>query len=189
MQLFQSRFETPMGDMLVVTDRHDAIHALEFASHLSRLRRGIAERHGVSEPASRAVPESIASAFSRYFAGELTALDELSIVTAGTDLQLRVWQALRLIAPGTTTTYGKLAKALGFDDPRAAIDVGAANAANSIAIVVPCHRVIASNGDLKGYAWGVHRKRWLLGHEKVPAFCGPVPEALALPGFQDGPAG
>lgn len=93
-----------------------------------------------------------------------------STVADGTDLQPRVWHALRAVAPGTTTTYGTLAKALGVDDPRAAIDAGAANAASPLAIVVPCHRVIARNGDLKGYAWGVHRQRWLLGHEQVPAF-------------------
>nr|WP_244137720.1 methylated-DNA--[protein]-cysteine S-methyltransferase [Burkholderia sp. BCC1644] len=100
-----------------------------------------------------------------------------------------MWHALRSVPPGTTTTYGKLAKDLGFDDPRAAIDIGAANAANPIAIVVPCHRVIASNGDLRGYAWGVHRKRWLLGHEKVPAFANRVRYAMSLPGFQGRPDG
>ncbi|WP_423369929.1 methylated-DNA--[protein]-cysteine S-methyltransferase [Burkholderia sp. LMG 32019] len=183
MQLFQSRLETPMGAMLLVTDRQDTIHALEFASHVSRLYRGLSERYGVSEFASRSVPEPISRAVEEYFAGELSAINALSTATAGTDLQQRVWHALRSVPPGTTTTSGKLAKALGFDDPRAAIDVGAANAANPVAIVVPCHRVIASNGDLKGYAWGVHRKRWLLGHEKVPAFAGRVPYAMSLPGF------
>ncbi|NHV26915.1 methylated-DNA--[protein]-cysteine S-methyltransferase [Burkholderia sp. D-99] len=183
MQLFQSRLETPMGAMLLVTDRQDTIHALEFTSHVAHLYRGLSERYGVSELASRSVPESISSAFEEYFAGELSAINALSTATAGTDLQQRVWHALRSVPPGTTTTYGKLAKALGFDDPRAAIDVGAANAANPVAIVVPCHRVIASNGDLKGYAWGVHRKRWLLGHEKVTAFAGRVPYAMSLPGF------
>jgi methylated-DNA-[protein]-cysteine S-methyltransferase len=58
-----------------------------------------------------------------------------------------------------------LALTLGFEDPRAAIDVGAANGANPVAIVVPCHRVIGKNGDLKGYAGGLHRKRRLLEHE------------------------
>jgi len=91
--------------------------------------------------------------------------------------------ALRGIPAGTTTSYGKLAKSLGFDDPRAAIDIGAANGANPIAIIVPCHRVIASNGDLKGYAWGLHRKRWLLEHEKAIASRKEAPQTAMLPGF------
>ncbi|WP_193100550.1 methylated-DNA--[protein]-cysteine S-methyltransferase [Burkholderia sp. Z1] len=183
MQLFQSRLETPMGDMLLVTDTQDAIRALEFASHATRLNRGLRERYGATEVTSRPVPEAIKRAIDRYFAGELTAIDTLPTATVGTDLQQRVWSALRRIPPGTTTTYGKLAKELGFEDPRAAIDIGAANGANPVAIVVPCHRVIASNGDLKGYAWGLDRKRWLLAHEKVPAFSGQVPHSMSLPGF------
>ena len=95
----------------------------------------------------------------------------------------KVWAALRRIPAGSTTSYGKLARELGFEDPRAAIDIGAANGANPVAIVVPCHRVIASTGDLKGYAWGLHRKRWLLEHEKaVPTRC-EGPRSAMLPGF------
>lgn len=122
---------------------------------------------------------------ARYFDGELQALDGLRTATAGSELQRRVWAALRHIPAGTTTSYGKLAKALGFDDPRAAIDMGAANGANPIAIIVPCHRVIASNGDLKGYAWGLHRKRWLLEHERAMATREKEsePQTAMLPGF------
>lgn len=106
-------------------------------------------------------PAEIADALAQYFDGELAAVDTLRTQTAGTELQRRVWAAPRRIPAGTTTTYGKLAKSLGFDDPRAAIDMGAANGANPIAIIVPCHRVIASNGDLKGYGR-------LKGLEKAP---------------------
>jgi methylated-DNA-[protein]-cysteine S-methyltransferase len=98
-------------------------------------------------------------------------------------LQRKVWAALRHIPAGTTTTYGKLARDLGFDDPRAAIDIGAANGANPIAIVVPCHRVIASNGELKGYAWGLHRKHWLLEHEKALQPEAAVAQTARLFGF------
>jgi methylated-DNA-[protein]-cysteine S-methyltransferase len=80
-------------------------------------------------------------------------------------------------------SYGRLAKELGFVDPRAAIDMGAANGANPIAVIVPCHRVVASNGDLKGYAWGLHRKRWLLGHEKAMARKDEESQSATLPGF------
>lgn len=85
---------------------------------------------------------------------------------------------------GTITTYGKLAKELGFDDPRAAIDLGAANGASLIAIIVPCHRVIASNGDLEGYAWGLHRKRGLPEHEQAMGVkTMPEPRTAMLRGF------
>jgi len=95
-----------------------------------------------------------------YFAKKLTAFD-LPVGAPGTEFQKRVWKRLCAIKPGTTTTYGALAKELA-SGPRA---VGTANGSNPIAIVVPCHRVIGSNGDLTGYGGGLHRKRWLLQHE------------------------
>ena len=90
---------------------------------------------------------------------------------------------MRRIPAGQTISYGWLARALGFRDPRAAIDIGAANGANPVAVIVPCHRVIASSGDLKGYAWGLHRKRWLLKHEDALPRAAEVLEIPRLPGF------
>lgn len=170
MKLFLSRLESPLSDLLLVTDTERSIRALEFATHEAHLQRGLRERYGNPELTDMPAPLEIVRAMARYFAGELSAIDSLATATAGSDLQRRVWTALRPIPAGTTTTYGKLARELGFDDPRAAIDVGAAIGANPIAIIVPCHRVIASNGELKGYAWGLHRKRWLLEHEKAISF-------------------
>ncbi|WP_454727409.1 MULTISPECIES: methylated-DNA--[protein]-cysteine S-methyltransferase [Cupriavidus] len=185
MTLFLSQLDSPLGAMLLVTDAQQAVRALDFAGHKARLHRGLREHYGAVALTGIPAPAEIADALAHYFAGELAAVDALRTQTAGTELQRRVWAALRRIPAGTTTTYGKLAKALGFDDPRAAIDMGAANGANPIAIIVPCHRVIASNGDLKGYAWGVHRKRWLLEHEKAMAATerAPGPQTAMLPGF------
>jgi methylated-DNA-[protein]-cysteine S-methyltransferase len=183
MQLFLSHLDSPLGQMLLVTDAQQHIFALDFADHKAHLHRGLREYYGDTDLTEAAGPVEIVQSLNRYFSGELDALLTLPTVTAGSDMQRRVWAALRCIPVGTTTTYGKLAKELGFDDPRAAIDIGTANAANPIAIVVPCHRVIASNGELKGYAWGLHRKRWLLEHERA------IPPASAemltrmLPGF------
>lgn len=81
----------------------------------------------------------------------------------GTGFQLRVWQALRRIPPGRTVSYGELARELGM--PRASRAVGAAVAANPVAVAVPCHRVIAGDGRLSGYRWGTERKRALLQRE------------------------
>jgi methylated-DNA-[protein]-cysteine S-methyltransferase len=183
MQLLLSRLASPLGELLLVTDEQQAIRALEFADHKSRLHRGLRDHYGSTELVESSAPESIAQVIAGYFAGDVEALGDLPTATAGSEMQRRVWAALRLIPPGTTTTYGKLAKELGFEDPRAAIDIGAANGANSIAIVVPCHRVIASNGDLKGYAWGLHRKRWLLEHEKAMSASSDNPRTMSLPGF------
>lgn len=183
MKLLLSHLESPLGEMLLVTDAQQVVRALDFADHRARLYRGLREHHGEVELTEASAPDEIAAALARYFDGELAALDALRTATVGSELQRRVWAALRRIPAGTTTTYGKLAQALGFDDPRAAIDIGAANGANPIAVIVPCHRVIASNGELKGYAWGLHRKRWLLEHEKAITAKKPEPETALLPGF------
>jgi methylated-DNA-[protein]-cysteine S-methyltransferase len=183
MQLFLSHLESPLGDMLLVTDAQQTLRALDFADHKAHLHRGLREHYGTPELTDATAPVAITEAIARYFSGELDALDALPTATAGSDLQRQVWTALRRIPAGTTTTYGKLARELDFDDPRAAIDIGAANGANPIAIVVPCHRVIASNGELKGYAWGLRRKRWLLEHEKAISPQSGAPQTASLPGF------
>jgi methylated-DNA-[protein]-cysteine S-methyltransferase len=183
MKVFLSHLESPLGTMLLVTDGQQSVRALDFEDHKARLHRGLREHYGQVDSTDIQAPVEIANAIGRYFAGELDALDLLRTQTAGSELQRSVWSALRRISAGTTTTYGKLAKELGFSDPRAAIDVGAANGANPIAIIVPCHRVIASNGDLKGYAWGLHRKRWLLEHEKAMTPKSEEPQTAMLPGF------
>lgn len=183
MQLFLSHLDSPLGDLLLVTDVQKVIRALDFADHEAHLHRGLREHYGSHELIEVPTPDDIAQAIARYFSGDLKALDTLPTATNGSDLERRVWTSLRRIPAGTTTTYGKLAKALGFDDPRAAIDIGAANGANPIAIVVPCHRVIASDGGLKGYAWGLHRKRWLLEHEKAIQPEIAAPQTATLPGF------
>jgi methylated-DNA-[protein]-cysteine S-methyltransferase len=183
MQLFLSHLDSPLGGMLLVTDAQQTLRALDFADHKAHLHRGLREHYGSPELLDAPAPAGIAQAISRYFSGELNALDTLPTATAGSGLQREVWTALRRIPAGATTTYGKLARELGFDDPRAAIEIGAANGANPIAIVVPCHRVIASNGELKGYAWGPHRKRWLLEHEKAIPPRSAAAQTATFPGF------
>ena len=88
---------------------------------------------------------------------------ELTLNPAGTPFQLTVWSALREIPYGATTSYGKIAAAIG--RPDAARAVGWANGQNPIPIIVPCHRVIGADGSLTGYGGGLPAKRWLLAHE------------------------
>jgi AraC family transcriptional regulator, regulatory protein of adaptative response / methylated-DNA-[protein]-cysteine methyltransferase len=88
---------------------------------------------------------------------------ELPLDLQGTPFQLRVWQALREVGRGYTTTYAGIAAGIG--SPRAIRAVAQACAANLVAVAIPCHRVICGNGDLSGYRWGVERKRALLARE------------------------
>ncbi len=97
-----------------------------------------------------------------YFAGELTDFD-LPIVTTGAPFQQRVWNELRKIPYGSTISYGELAQRVG--NPKASRAVGAANGSNPISIIIPCHRVIGSNGNLTGYGGGIERKKFLLEFE------------------------
>lgn len=97
-----------------------------------------------------------------YFAGRLTAFD-VKLAPRGTDFQLQVWNALREVPFGEKQSYGALATKLG--SPTASRAVGAANGRNPISIIVPCHRVVGSKGELTGYAGGVEVKEWLLEHE------------------------
>lgn len=166
-RLFLSQLDSPLGAMLLVTDAQQMVRALDFVDYKARMECGLRELCGEVDLIGIPAPGEIAYALRRYFEGDLQLLNAVPIQIAGTNLQRRIWVALRRVPAGTTTTHGKLAKELGFEDPRAPICVGAANGANPIAIIVPCHRVIASNGDLRGYAWGLHRKRWLLEHEKA----------------------
>jgi methylated-DNA-[protein]-cysteine S-methyltransferase len=107
---------------------------------------------------------SAAAQLTAYFAGELTEFD-LPLAPAGTAFQRQVWSALRQIPHGTTMSYGELADKLG--KPGASRAVGLANGRNPIAIVVPCHRVIGSDGSLTGYGGGLDRKQFLLGLEQA----------------------
>lgn len=106
-----------------------------------------------------------ARALRRYIDGDLHALDDLAIDVGGTAFQQRVWKALRTIPLGETWSYSALAAATGAASATRA--VGTANGANPVWLVVPCHRVIRSDGSLGGYGGGLDRKAWLLQHEGV----------------------
>ena len=108
-------------------------------------------------------PAGAVTALTSYFAGDLAALDAVPVQLNGTPFQRRVWERLREVRAGSTATYGQVARAIGA--PAAVRAVGAANGANPVALIVPCHRIIGSNGRLTGYGGGLDRKQWLLDHE------------------------
>lgn len=99
-----------------------------------------------------------------YFDGMAAAIGDLPLDLRGAPFEKRVWIALQAIPPGQTTSYGAIAQAVG--SAGASRAVGAANGANPVAIIVPCHRVIGSTGSLTGYGGGLDRKAWLIEHER-----------------------
>jgi methylated-DNA-[protein]-cysteine S-methyltransferase len=128
-----------------------------------------AQQHRPADVSLGAVGDSNAEPFAAaaqqltaYFAGELTAFD-LPVAPTGTEFQRSVWTALRTIPYGQTWSYGQLADKIG--KPAAVRAVGLANGRNPVAIVIPCHRVIGSDGSLTGYGGGLDRKRFLLDLE------------------------
>lgn len=159
------RLATPTGPMLIVTDERGRLRAADWETHAARMNRLLGLHYGGSVAlAERAGAVSAAArALDAYFAGELSAVEGVETATAGTDFQREVWSGLRTIPAGATLSYAGLATRIGRGPAVRA--VGAANGANPVAIVVPCHRVIGADGSLTGYGGGVERKRWLLAHE------------------------
>jgi methylated-DNA-[protein]-cysteine S-methyltransferase len=165
LQLFIDRLDTPIGEMLIVSDHDGNLRAVDWTDHQPRMRHFLRLHYGEDgfrlEPARN--PNELTSRIGSYFAGELSSISTLPVQTAGTPFQREVWSALRKITCGSTISYAMLAERIG--RATAVRAVGLANGANPVGIVVPCHRVIGSNGLLTGYGGGIERKRWLLEHE------------------------
>ena len=149
LKLLTDKFDTPIGEMVIVADQDGNLRAVDWADHTDRLENLLRRHYGRSgftlEPAKN--PSGLSDTMKRYFAGELASIDTIPVATSG-----------------TTISYGKLAERIG--KPNAVRAVGLANGSNPIGVVVPCHRVIGANGSLTGYGGGIERKRWLLEHEK-----------------------
>lgn len=140
----------------------------------ARLRRALGPIRVVDDEApNRAALEQLAA----YFAGEWRTF-ELSLDLRGTPFQGRVWQAVAAVPYGATRTYGEIAASIG--QPDAVRAVGAANGANPLPIVIPCHRVVGAGGKLTGYGGGLPMKRYLLDLERAAT------GALPLPGLSAG---
>jgi methylated-DNA-[protein]-cysteine S-methyltransferase len=156
---------SPVG-ALALYARDGALVGLAFEDHDERLRASLSARFGDDVEYVRVKdPAGAASRLRRYLDGALDALDDIAVDLGGTPFQARVWAALRQIPVGATWSYAQLAKKIG--SPAAVRAVGAANGQNPVSLVVPCHRVIASDGTLCGYGGGIERKKWLLKHERA----------------------
>jgi methylated-DNA-[protein]-cysteine S-methyltransferase len=154
--------DSPIGPLTIVAE-DGAITALYM--DMQRHAPG-AEAFGLPGDPGDEPFATAARQLDAYFAGQLTDFD-LPLAPAGTDFQRRVWDGLRAIPYGQTVSYGELARRVG--NPAASRAVGLANGRNPIAIVVPCHRVIGTDGSLTGYGGGLDRKRFLLALERGTA--------------------
>ncbi len=163
-KLVRTKITTPLGSMSAVAN-DSAVHLLEFENRVAltgELRR-LQRDFGPISLGSNSVLEALAAELDDYFAGK-SADFQIPIVQHGTSFEEAVWQALKQIRPGQTRSYGDIAKELGRSEKSR--EVGRANGANKMSIIVPCHRVIGADGSLVGYGGGLWRKKWLLDHER-----------------------
>jgi methylated-DNA-[protein]-cysteine S-methyltransferase len=154
-QTIYTTIASPIGELLLTGD----------GTALTRLHMQDAPRPITPSPEWRCEDEPFATAamqLSEYFAGERREFD-LPLALHGNEFELRVWAALLEIPYGETASYGEIARTIG--SPSAARAVGLSNGRNPIALIVPCHRVIGSDGSLTGYGGGLPRKRYLLDLE------------------------
>ena len=157
-------YASPIGPLMLAANG-GRVCMLHFDTDEKGARKEIAKWFPDVEVKVGKDPGGAVSVLRRYFKGDLNSLDEIEVEMYGTPFQRRVWDALRSVRAGTTASYSGLAATIGA--PSAIRAVGAANGANPVAVIVPCHRVIGSNGSLTGYGGGLDRKRWLLQHEGI----------------------
>ena len=164
MELLIDTLETEIG-AITLACADGALRAVHFERDESSMIGGLVAQFGPVTVRRWENPLRYTERFRAYLDRDFEALDGIKVEPAGTAFQQEVWRELRKVRPGTTVSYGELAETIG--KPSASRAVGMANAKNPIAIVIPCHRVIGSDGSLTGYAGGLVRKRWLLEHEGV----------------------
>lgn len=158
---------TPI-DALTLAAKDGRLCLLHFGARDAPVRQQLRRWYPGDSIETRPDPAGAATALAKYFSGQLDALEAIEVELNGTPFQQRVWQALRAVRAGRTASYSDVASSIGA--LTAVRAVGAANGANPVAIVVPCHRIIGRDGTLTGYGGGLQRKEWLLRHERCRLF-------------------
>jgi AraC family transcriptional regulator of adaptative response/methylated-DNA-[protein]-cysteine methyltransferase len=157
--------ETPLGEMAAAATK-EGICLLEFSDRL-KLSTEFEDLAWIfnttMEPGNNKHIRMLKKQLKEYFKGKRKEFS-LSLVTPGTEFQQTVWNTLKKIPYGTTISYLEQAKSM--NNPGAVRAVASANGSNRIAVIIPCHRVIGSDGNLVGYGGGLERKKWLINHEK-----------------------
>lgn len=148
MSTYRDNYETPIGKMEIIAN-DSAVLSIHFVDQ-------------PAEICSNHITDLAKQQMLEYFSGQRREFD-MPMTSQGTDFQKRVWNALTTVAYGKTCSYRDIAEKIM--NPKAVRAVGTANGRNPMTIVVPCHRIIGSDGSLTGYASGTERKAWLLRHE------------------------
>jgi len=159
------RLPTPIGTALLVTDDEGVLRALDWQDYELRMQDLLRRQYGAVTLRQMQAPAALRIALTGYFNGDLDRIADIVWRVAGTSFQQKVWSALCRIPAGQTMSYAAMAAQL--QAPQAMRAVGHANGANPISVVLPCHRLIGSDGKLVKYGGGLDRKRWLLRHEGV----------------------
>ncbi len=163
-QLYSDICESPIGEICIVADGNELCF-LDFMENEARRKKLLKRRFGAYQKTTDINVLGMRDRLKRYFDGDWSAFQDLSISKSGTEFQRSVWEALTRIPVGSAISYHRLA--MECRNPAAIRAAASANANNPVAIVVPCHRVIGKDGTVRGYAGGEERKAWLLRHEGV----------------------
>ncbi len=161
MGLYKSKIETLIGEMVAISDK-DNLLLIEFADNKKLSQKLELLGNGFFEESSDPI-KLVSEELNLYFKGELKTF-RTPIKLIGTEFRKKTWQALQKIPFGTTVSYSEQSKNMNM--PKSFRAVANANGANCLPIIIPCHRVIASDGKLGGYSGGLERKKWLLEHEE-----------------------
>jgi methylated-DNA-[protein]-cysteine S-methyltransferase len=157
-------YDTPIGPLTALIDNGDVVHAMAFSADVDWLRERLPGPRQAEPVHAGASGGPVATAVAAYFAGDVKALDGLAAEQDGSPFFRRAWQAMRDVPAGETISYTELAARAGA--PRAVRAAGTACARNLIAPLIPCHRIVRSDGTHGGYAYGLPTKAWLIRHER-----------------------
>ena len=170
MHLHTTTVATPVGPFTLLVDG-DGVCAAGFTGRAETLQRRLDPRRRAAVARPAADPDGVTSRMLAYLQGEAGALDEVVVGQPGDPARQAAWRALRTVPAGQTISYKQLGAMADLADPATdplgAQAAGAACASNHVAVIVPCHRVVRTDGRLGGYGWGVHRKAWLLDLEST----------------------
>lgn len=162
LQLKRCRLQTPLGELMLMASPKGLV-SLQWEDRVEPMDRHLSRHLGTRLVQDVTDMPGISDNLIAYVQGDIHSLIGVPVDPPGTAFQRTVWTALCTIPVGSTWSYAQLASAIG--RPTAARAVANANGSNPIPIVIPCHRVIASDGGLGGFSCGIHRKQWLLRHE------------------------
>ncbi len=164
MKITLADLDTPIGPMRIAATPA-GLCSVDFTERWDLIRRRLLQRFGNLTESGEGETFGVVPQLTAYYSGATESFKHIPLDPGGTPFQQTVWQALQEIPRGTTWSYGQLAAHIG--SPTAVRAVGATNGRNPLSIVVPCHRVIGKGGELRGFAGGLHRKRWLLALEET----------------------